>query len=160
MTIIRTMVSRQSLAVCAGLTLLAVMGCAGDEASEARLAVHPARGQVFYKGKPLPEALVVLRPVEPSNMQSLHQPTGRTDLEGKFQLHTYVGDDGAPAGSYVVGISLAPAFSETRDLMKKETAKPKPTPDVLGSRYADPAKSGLKAEIRPGENEIPPFNLD
>ena len=92
----------------------------------------------------------------------MHPPTGRTDADGKFQLHTYVGDDGAPVGSYLVGISLAPAYSETRDLMKnaKKTAAPPRTMDVLGTRYNDPAKSGLKAEIKPGENELPPFHLE
>src|SRR5580704_13649166 len=109
------------------LALAAVFGCSGEEVTEARVPVHRARGQVLYKGKPLPEALVVLRPVEPAGKDSsLHPPTGRTDPEGKFQLHTYVGDDGAPAGSYLVAISISPAYSETRDLMKNATATAAP----------------------------------
>jgi hypothetical protein len=149
--------------VAACLSPLVVVSVSCDEPTEARAPVHPARGQVLYKGKPLADALVVLRPVElATKEEGPPQPTGRTDPEGKFQLHTYVGDDGAPAGSYLVGISISPAFSEARDLMKNAqvTIPSKPARDVLGTRYVDPGKSGLKAEIQPGPNEIPPFNLN
>jgi hypothetical protein len=161
MTISRTRCPLRSRLVAACLAPLALLSGSCDGPTEGRVPVHPARGQVLYKGKPLADALVVLRPVDPATKEGgLPQPTGRTDPEGKFQLHTYLGDDGAPAGSYLVGISLSPAFSETRDLMKKVTATPKPATDVLGTRYIDPANSGLRAEIKPGENEIPPFQLN
>ena len=119
------------------------------------------RGQVLYKGKPLADALVVLRPVNPEDAGvAPPQPTGRTDGEGKFLLHTYAGDDGAPVGSYLVGVSAAPAYPETRAMMKKVEPAPKSAPVSIGTQYADPAKSGLKAEIKAGQNEVPTFHLD
>jgi hypothetical protein len=140
------------------LTPLALLAFGCDSTPAGQVPVHPARGRVLYKGKPVADALVVLRPVA-SKDPDVPQPNGRTDAEGKFQLHTYLGTDGAPAGSYLVGVSVSSEFSETRNLMQKGSAT-KPAPDVLGTHFADPAKSGLKAEIKPGENEIPPFELN
>jgi hypothetical protein len=145
------------LVFCSTAVLCACGGSDGE-----RLPVHPARGTVLYKGKPLADALVVLRPVNASAKQGgPPQSIGRTNSEGKFVLHTYVGDDGAPEGSYLVGISVSQAFSENRDLFENAKKKQvsRPAPDPLGTRYSDPATSGLKAEIKPGENEIPPFEL-
>jgi hypothetical protein len=142
------------------LSPLALLACSCDAMPAGQVPVHPARGQVLYKGKPVADALVILRPVAPASKNpDIPQPNGRTDAEGKFQLHTYLGTDGAPAGSYLVGISVSSEFSETRNVMQKGSAT-KPAPNVLGTRYADPARSGLKAEIKPGENEIPPFDLN
>jgi hypothetical protein len=147
--------------VVACIISLAVVSCSGDDTARPKVPVHPARGQVLYKGKPLADALVVLRPVTPvGGGAEPPQPTGRTDLEGKFLLHTYAGDDGAPIGSYIVGVSSAPAYPETREMMKKVEPAPKAAPVSIGTQYADPAKSGLKAEIKAGQNEIPTFNLN
>jgi hypothetical protein len=150
--------------VAAGLPLLAVLGCSDDDSTGRRVPVYPARGQVLHKGKPLVDALVILRPVDKAAKDAdVPQPTGRTDAEGKFLLHTYLGNDGAPAGSYQVGISVSPAFSETRNVMQKTATKPllsKAAADAIGARYSNPDNSGLKAEIKPVENEVPPFNLN
>ena len=150
-----------SLLVAACVISLAVVGCSGDDSERPKAPVHPARGQVFYKGKPLADALVVLHPATPAGGGAdSPQPTGRTDPEGKFLLHTYAGDDGAPIGSYLVGVSAAPAYPETRSMMKKVEPAPKAAPVSIGTQYADPEKSGLKAEIKAGQNEIPTFNLN
>ena len=163
MRISRTIRALRKRLAAAGACAFAMLLCSCGGPTEPRLPVHAARGQVLYKGKPLPDALVVFRPVTPSTKEGgPPQPTGRTDAQGKFQLHTYIGDDGAPEGSYLVGISIAPAFHENRDLLQNAKSKQpsRPAADLLGTRFADPVKSGLKAEIKPGENEIQPFNLN
>lgn len=140
--------------------VLFAFACGGPD--EGRVPVHPAHGRVLYNGKPVAGALVVFRKVGSREKEGgPPSPTGRTDAEGKFQLHTYVGDDGAPEGSYAVGISLTQSFTENRNLMEnaKTKAVSKPPADVLGNRFIDPLKSGLKAEIKPGDNEIQPFDL-
>ena len=44
-------------------------------------------------GKPLADALVVLRSSDPAaRAAGTPQPTGRTDQNGRFQLHTYIGE--------------------------------------------------------------------
>jgi hypothetical protein len=147
--------------VAASVVPLAILGCWGDDSERPKVPVHPARGQVLYKGRPLADALVVLRPINPAGGSAEPpQPTGRTDAEGKFLLHTYAGDDGAPVGSYLVGVSSAPAYPENRSMMKKVEAAPKSAPVSIGTQYADPAKSGLKAEIKAGQNELPTLNLN
>jgi hypothetical protein len=144
----------------------ALLGSCGEPTAAGRVPVHQARGRVLYKGRPLADALVVLRPADPAaplaggGASPTPRPTGRTDREGAFRLHTYAAADGAPAGAYRVGISVAPATTEVRDFLKKGSATPRRAPDVPGVRFGDPETSGLKAEIRPGDNEIPPFRLD
>jgi hypothetical protein len=159
--ILRTFRALRLQFVAACLASLALLDCSCAEETEKRVEVHPARGQLLHNGKPVGDALVVLRPVASAAKDDrTPRPTGRTDHEGRFRLQTYLENDGAPAGSYLVGISISPAFAENRDLMKNATVAPKkPAEDVLGMRYADPAKSGLKLEIKPGTNEIPTFDL-
>jgi hypothetical protein len=135
------------------------IACGGQE--EGRVPVHPAHGRIFYKGKPVAGALVVFRKVGSTEKDGAPSPTGRTDSDGKFQLHTYVGNDGAPEGSYVVGISLTQGYTENRNLLEnaKKKAVSKAPADLLGNRFIDPQKSGLKAEIKPGDNELEAFDL-
>lgn len=143
------------------LTLLALALLAGCEGtSEGQVPVHPVRGKVTFKGKPLADALVVLEP-EAGGQPDVPRPTGRTDAEGLFQLHTYTGTDGAPAGSYRVGITVAPSAEASFDPFKNAAEKTRiAVPKGPGRRYADPASSGLKADIRAGDNDLPPFDLN
>ncbi|MDR3623325.1 MAG: hypothetical protein P4L85_28590 [Paludisphaera borealis] len=136
-------------------------GCGDDGDARVKTPVHAARGEVFSKGKPLSGALVTLKPsVEVADVP---WPTGRTDAEGKFRLHTYADGDGAPAGAYKIGVKTSPSAPENRSFLQKVEAK---TPSKGGlsasaaARYADPENSSLTFEVKPGDNEIPTINLD
>jgi hypothetical protein len=121
--------------------------------------VYPVRGQVLFRGAPLPDALVVLQSVKPPDPGAdVPQPTARTDDAGKFVLHTYEGSDGAPAGDYLVGISSVPRPITEKGLFSAEKAAPRT--DVLKGRFADPQKSGLEAKVNAAETELPPFSLN
>ncbi len=138
----------------AAMLAVALPSCGGPSGE---VTVYPVKGRVVYKGKPLSEALVVLHPVEPIKENAPPLPSGRTDEQGNFQLRTYFGTDGAPAGSYRVAISMAKPFQENTTLSTKYV---KPAEQVkLDTRYNDPAGSGLKVEIKPGENQIPALEL-
>ncbi|QEH31817.1 hypothetical protein OJF2_02820 [Aquisphaera giovannonii] len=149
----------------AACLMAALAGCSpGTPAGQ--VPVHPARGQVLYKGKPMPNLQVTFRTVGAGGgaapkAPDVPTPTGRTDADGRFQLHTYLGNDGAPAGPYLVGIVPASAPSEARNVMQKgqADAPPRAALDAIRARYADPERSGLKAEIKDGDNDIPPFDL-
>ena len=145
---------------------LSALGC-DSEPPSGPIPVHPVSGQVLSNGKPVPGALVIFHPETPAastpqpkpgeeSPRGAITPTGKTDSEGRFQLHTYVGDDGAPTGQYKVTVVLA-GPSENRDFMAKNSA---PVSTVtLPSKYADPERSGLSATVKPGDNVIPPYEL-
>jgi hypothetical protein len=128
------------------------------------IPVRPVSGGVTYKGKSVPGALVAFHamnapaPSKPGEGESTGppRPTGRTDAEGNFKLHTYVGEDGAPVGEYKVTIAYS-GSSETRNVMAKDTSKALNI--TLPPKYADPEKSDLKASVKDGDNTIPPFDL-
>lgn len=97
--------------------------------------------------------MVLLR--RPDVNPKVPSPMATTTADGSFILHTYEPDDGAPAGDYLVAISTAPTATKSGPSLK-EVERPI---DHLKGRYADPKTSGLKATIKPGSNELPPFDL-
>ncbi len=120
--------------------------------SETRRPVYPVSGQVLYEGQPVAGALVALLPLDERWSE---RAIGRTDADGRFRLTTYLSNDGAPEGSYVVGISMAQEESGRED----EDGNGRPSVIALPARYAQHRTSGLTATIRPGINELPPFHL-
>jgi hypothetical protein len=152
------------LQVC--VLLIATVAIACNHGVPGRVPVYPARGRVLYKGDPVPGALVVFEPIvaaadgpSSADLSTQLRATGRTGQDGTFQLRTYQGNDGAPAGLYLVGVASVPQKSEGNLFSSDPVAKSKSNPDVLRGRYADPKSSGLKAEIKAQENELPPFDL-
>ncbi len=145
---------------------LSVLGC-DSEPPAGPIPVHPVSGQVLSNGKPVPGAIVIFHSKTPAastpppklgeeSPSRTIVPTGKTDSEGRFQIHTYVGNDGAPTGQYKVTVVLA-GPSENRDFMAKNSA---PVSTVtFPSKYADPERSGLTATVKPGNNVIPPYDL-
>ena len=64
------------------------------------LAVHPARGEISFEGKPMPGAVVFLH----ANSRLIEDddspiPRGTVNADGTFELGTYGKDDGAPPAS-------------------------------------------------------------
>lgn len=148
--------------------VFALSGLACDSAPPSGpIAVHPVIGQVHFNGKPVSNAIIVFHPETPTPSPPTPKPgeassdrtivpTGRTDSEGRFQVHTYVGDDGAPVGHYKVTVVLA-GSSENRDFLAKNSAAVSTI--TLPAKYANPALSGLTATVEAGDNVIPPFEL-
>jgi hypothetical protein len=119
--------------------------------------LYPVRGQVFVDGKPAEGALVVFHPVEDNPSESaVLRPSALVGEDGSFRVGSYKPKDGAPAGEYRVTVQwLPPDLSRNRHLY----ADGKVNPDKLGSRYANPKTSGLRAEVTEGSNELPAFQL-
>lgn len=123
------------------------------------LPVQPVKGQVLFGGKPLAGAQVTFHPVDETKMgTSIVRPTGQTDDDGRFQLMSYTSGDGAPVGSYLVTVNGLTRPSSEGNVLP-DPKRPPPRADVLKGRYLDPKKSGLKADVKEGENVIPPFGL-
>ena len=114
--------------------------------AEVRKAVVPARGTVTYDGKPAAGALVVFHPVADPVPNDL-DPRAIVEPDGTFAVSTHDARDGAPPGRYVVTVhdlKAGPAASPEEGL-----PPPPPAPGRIPPRYADPARSGLTAEVRP-----------
>jgi hypothetical protein len=67
--------------------------------------------------------------------------------DGSFRLTTFTANDGAPAGRYVVTITM-----KDRDADGEST-------NVLPAKYAKPETSDLHCEVKTGNNELQPFIL-
>jgi hypothetical protein len=146
----------------AGLVLLSLAtASAGCGARGPTVALHPTTGRVLFQGKPLEGVLVTFRPLAAEPGMTLSASMGQTDADGKFHLVTAVGEegrtlDGAPTGDYA--IALAPAGKvDSADFLNKQFARTPPNP--IGNRFANAQTTGLKATIKPGPNELEPFDL-
>ncbi|HEY3965857.1 MAG TPA: hypothetical protein VGM05_14960 [Planctomycetaceae bacterium] len=147
----------------AGWMLLAFLlaGCRedvyrGEPPSE---ECFPVQGRVFFDGKPCKNATVRLHPLDPSRVtksavklsgkerpaQAI-SPRGDVDETGEFRLTTFETYDGAPEGKYAVTISWKDPENRGGDDSNR-------FPELLPTRYQNPATSGLLVEITP-EDEI------
>jgi hypothetical protein len=103
----------------------------------------PVRGKVTYKDRPVTTGDILFVPdaTGPTAM-------GKIDSQGSYELSTD-GRRGAAPGSYKVMIV------SMEDLAGKLPEERNPLPRLLlPEKYADLQKSGLKAEVKPGDNEI------
>ncbi len=152
-----------NLLTIASVVLSATLAGCSDRPAPGPVPVHPVIGAIKFKGKPLADALVAFIPANvaeakpnDAGVNLTPSATGKTNAEGKFQLTTYAGNDGAAIGEYVVTVSYAGA-GDSRDLLSKSTAVMNPR---LPLKYADSKQSTLKATVKAGENVIPDYELN
>jgi hypothetical protein len=131
-----------SAAICAS--------CSGSS----REPVFPTRGQVFYQGKPVPHALVVLHSLEKKEGQQV-RPHGFVDQEGRFTLTTYDPEDGAPPGEYAVTVE----WWLVKSANKAQEGEDPPPLNYLPTRYSKAQTSGIRVRITEGNNDIPTIHL-
>jgi len=98
--------SRSRLRTLPPVLVIVTVAIACNQTPEGRLPVYPVKGKVLHKGSPLVGALVVFEksaggattgataPGAPAPIRA----TARTGTDGSFELMTYQGNDGAPAG--------------------------------------------------------------
>jgi hypothetical protein len=115
---------------------------------------HPVRGQVWCDDQPAAGALVVFHPANDPDPQAI-RPSAYVLADGSFTLQSFdrqgrASRDGAPAGEYRVTVSWFPPNAGRYTNV---------IPDKLQGRYSNPKTSGLRADVKEGDNEIPPFRL-
>lgn len=113
---------------------------------------HPVTGKVFYKGKPADGFAVAFHPVTAWDGAQF-APSGMTDANGDFQLHSYGENDGAPAGEYKV------TFTWPKEIAGPDPDEGKQVVDQLRGAYSNPQRSKFTVKVVEGENELPPFEL-
>ena len=131
-----------------GVFVLAACAAAGCSSKTDREAVYPVRGVVTYQGKPAADAIVSLY-VKGGDGTPRTRPSGRAGADGSFAVGTYFGDDGAPPGEYAVVVTWHPLKPDGTGQLAYAG------PDRLGGKFADPAKTPLKATVGEGENTLP-----
>lgn len=104
-------------------------------------------------GRPAEGASLVFFPAPPGEPNDI--AAGVVDSSGQYTLVTNM-EPGVKPGKYKVTITWpdkATKESKTFSLSQKDP------PDLLKSKYADPMKTKLSAEILASTTEIPPFEL-
>jgi hypothetical protein len=130
-------------------TALMIAGCGGD----GKVARSPVHGSVNVDGKPTSGVMVIFCPTDgPPEVQKL-RPTGFTDAEGKFQLISIDPTDGAPPGHYKVLIQWPGGPKNAMGGLAGSG------PDQLQGRYMNLEKTPFTVEIKPGSNDLPPFEV-
>ncbi len=118
--------------------------------------LNPVTGRVTVAGKPAIGASVIFLPEGKVDLKTVPS-SGSVGEDGAFTLST--GDKpGAPAGKYVVAV-IWPDPSKKPTATQKMMGMAPDAPDLLGGRYATREKSTLRAEVKPGENRLEPFQL-
>lgn len=101
-----------------------------------RRPVYPVKGKVHFEGTPTPDAAVVFYLIEGKKMT--RAADALVEADGSFALSTYKAFDGAPAGQHAVSV------------VWREGAGPNRLPD----RYANPATSGLRVQVKSEPNDF------
>jgi hypothetical protein len=127
---------RQVSRVSRGLFTLALVALAGCGSSDEGHV--PVEGMVFLSDRPLTFGIVILRPDASKGNLSKHEPRGKIDAEGKFQIFTGP-EPGAAPGWYNVGVV---ANDESEAI--KTYARPC---SLIDRMYNNPNRSGLTLEV-------------
>ncbi|MDW8243585.1 MAG: hypothetical protein RMJ88_10275 [Thermogemmata sp.] len=114
-------------------------------------------GKVTYKGKPLAGALVTFHPKNSSDPR-VERPVGYTQEDGTFTVST-AQKTGAPAGQYVLTVICNRTVKPEGKGKILGTGIDEETVDILGGAYTNPNTSKLTVEVKPGNNELPPLEL-
>ncbi len=136
--------------LCCLLVIAAFLGC-GDSANT--LPTANAGGTVTLNGQPVEGANVYFSP-----QRGGRAAYGVTDSRGGFRLKTSPTISGAMPGAYGVGIAKQRAEATAGKDIRSSSSAPKLT-NELPDHYREPAKSGLKAEIKAGEKNEFQFDL-
>jgi hypothetical protein len=130
--------------IVASVFVVSSVGCS----SENRVATGTVTGVVTYNGDPLQIGSLLFVPVGGG-------PTAEANIgtDGSFEMGTYDDDDGAVLGEHQVMITAftAPGGSGLpEDVIDGDGAPVSILPDF----YGDLEKSGLKVDVKSGENNI------
>ena len=132
----------------AAVAIAATMSASGCSAKkvEGRKQVFPVHGKFLVNDQPASGAIVVLHPI--GGVLDAEHPVATVGPDGTFALTTYAGNDGAPAGEYVVTALWH---------VSADKAAPGPWPNVIPQKYSKPESSDLRVQIAAGPNELPPI---
>jgi hypothetical protein len=133
-----------------GGLLTLILGCSGSSGPT-------VKGKVLLDGAPLAGAEVSLRP---KSKDKLAEYVARTDDQGNFEIQSAKGRP-VKTGSYQI---LITRWADKNDKVPSQEdygqlkAEGK-LQNTIPARYSDPDGSKFFAEIKEGENVLPPFEV-
>jgi hypothetical protein len=139
--------SRLSHLAIASALFITVGGCSSKKV-EARKQVFPVCGTLLVDDQPASGAMLVLHPV--GGAYDAEHPAATVAPDGTFKLTTFVGEDGAPPGEYVVTAHWN--LSADKDA-------PGPWPNVIPDKYTRPESSDLRVQVTAGPNQLQPIAI-
>jgi hypothetical protein len=118
--------------------------------------LNPVEGKVLVNGQPARGAVVTFHPKGEDSLTT-RRPSGVAREDGTFTLSTTKPGDGAAAGEYLVTVVWPDEPKGDKPALGTEP--PPEPPDRLNGRYADRAKPAVTAVVKPGKNQLQPFEL-
>lgn len=128
------------LAVVLSSMVLSLAGCGGPPPGPQQLPVVPAAGTVLYRGNPIANADVAFQ-----HSEGKVTATAKTGADGRFTLKSYGEKDGAPAGKYVVTVSVSGAQEIEPGVLAPEPPGGFKSP--IPAKFGSTATSGLSQDI-------------
>jgi hypothetical protein len=127
--------------VLTGLAALTLCSCSKKQ--DFGKETFPVKGQVYVDGQPAARLSVSLNNVNGVDLSAAYPalPTAITKEDGTFEISTFVGGDGAPAGEYTATFLWG----------KPEGLSIDTDIDKLKGRYADPKRSQIKLTVTEGQ---------
>lgn len=124
-----TMSSRRCL--CSAIVFV-LAGCGQGETT------IPVKGKVLVDGLPLTVGTVIFTPDAAKGNTSLHEPRGKLDANGVYQVYQTKDREGVAPGWYKISIS-AQRLTDAKD--------PYSYASVIPTKFARPDTSGLALEV-------------
>jgi hypothetical protein len=121
-----------------------------------RVKVYPVSGKVLYRGEPATGAEVIFYQKHGDRAVATVQPAARVQEDGSFRVTTFKDGDGAPAGEYGIGIVWRRPVDARGNSVRRSGGL---YPDFFGEFYANSSKPQFQADVKPGTNQLPTFEL-
>jgi len=127
--------------------IVGIAGCSSKVEHGDRKPVFAVRGKLLVDHQLAPGAMLVLHPMNPGQTE---RPFAKVGPDGSFEVTTYDGGDGAPAGEYAV-------TAEWRLSADKEA--PGPWPNVLPLKLGDPGQTNIRVTVNPAPTDLAPITI-
>lgn len=139
--------------------VLLYLGCllliaihSGCEKRIKRLPVYQVSGKILVNGEPAEHAQISLQPIKtPAKGERVIIPNAVALADGTFNVGTYTGSDGAPAGEYSITVIWPTVTVEGGEEIFG--------PDRLKGFYRLPDNPLPKFTVQERDNEIPTIDI-
>ena len=130
-----------------GSSFAMCVGCS----SERRAPVSAVSGKLMIAGKPAEGATIFFHPKGAEKSNTPH-PMAVVQADGTFTPTTYLSNDGAPPGEYLVTVRWTVKSTVEGEVIEG--------PDLLKERFSNRANPAATVIIKEEETVIPPIELN